>query len=135
LDLVRLVYSSKGKGKLRGKRNTTDEFIFNRPKQFGASKADQITRFSISDGDSILLDSSAFPGLNQRRRRFKVAATLQDFNRELERNSNIIYFEPTGELYFDQNGRKAGFGDPKESGLFAILKGAPDLNPTDIGLI
>ena len=78
--------------------------------------------------------------LNQKYRwdqegKFKTASTLQQFNRELERNSNIIYFEPTGELYFDQNGRQPGTGDPQNSGLFAVLKGAPELSPASIELI
>ena len=133
LDLTRVIYSARGKGRLRGKRNTADEFTFSRNNQFGAKKADQIIGFSKPDGDRIQLEPEVFDGI--KKRKLKTTTTLQQFNRELERKSNIIYFEPTGELYFDQNGRKAGFGDPKESGLFAILKGAPDLNPTDIGLI
>ena len=132
-ELTRMVFSQRRQGRLRGKRNTTDEFVFSKDNQFGTKKADQITRFSSDEGDTIELNPNSFAGI--KKRRFKTTNTLQKFNRELERKSNIIYFEPTGELYFDQNGRKAGFGDPKESGLFAILKGAPDLNPTDIGLV
>ena len=60
---------------------------------------------------------------------------MQSFNRQLEQSSSIIYFKPLGELYFDQNGREPGLGDSKESGLFAILKGAPELNRADIGLM
>ena len=133
LNLTRLVNDKRGRGRLVGKKNTADEFIFSKDNQFGTKKADQITRFSRNEGDTIQLNPNSFAGI--KKRHFKTTNTLQKFNRELERKSNIIYFEPTGELYFDQNGRKAGFGDPKESGLFAILKGAPDLNPTDIGLI
>ena len=133
LDLTRLVYSSRGKGRLRGKRNTSDEFIFSRENQFGAKKADHIIDFSAQEGDTIQLNAEAFPGL--KRKRFKVVTTLQSFNNQLEQSSSIIYFQPLGELYFDQNGRQPGLGDPKDSGLFAVLKGAPALNATDIGLI
>ena len=80
----------------------------------------------------IQLNSQAFPGLDQKH--FKVVNTLQSFNKQLEQASSIIYFEPLGELYFDQNGRQPGLGDPKESGLFAVLNGAPALNPGGIGL-
>ena len=132
LDLTRLVYSARGKGRLRGKRNTADEFIFSRNNQFGTKKADQIIGFSKPDGDRIQLESEVFDGI--KKRKFKTTTTLQQFNRELSRNSNIIYFKPTGELYFDQNGRQPGLGDSKDSGLFAILKGAPELSPASIEL-
>ena len=80
----------------------------------------------------IQLNSQAFPGLE--RKHFKAVNTLQSFNNQLEQSSSIIYFEPLGELYFDQNGGKPGLGDPKESGLFAVLKGAPELRAASIGL-
>ena len=133
IDLTRLVYSAKGKRRLRGKQDTTDEFIFNRSNQFGHTKADLITQFSVADGDSIQLDTNAFPGLTQRR--FKAVSTLQAFNRQLEQNSSVIYFEPFGELYFDQNGRQPGLGDTKNSGLFAILDEAPELTQASLGVI
>ena len=133
VELTRLVYDAAGKGRLRGKRNTTDEFIFSREKQFGAKKADQIIGFSAQEGDTIQLNAEVFPGF--KRKRFKVVNSLRSFNRQLEQSSSIIYFQPLGELYFDRNGREPGLGDPKDSGLFAVLKGAPDLNATDIGLI
>ena len=88
------------------KENKSDEFIFNRSNQFGHTKADLITQFSVADCDSIQLDTNAFPGLTQLR--FKAVSTLQAFNRQLEQNSSVIYFEPFGELYFDQNGRQPG---------------------------
>ena len=133
VDLTRLVYDTQGKGRLRGKRNTSDEFIFSQRKQFGATKADRIIGFSAQEGDTIQLNAEAFPGA--KRNRFKVVNTMQSFNRQLEQSSSIIYFKPLGELYFDQNGREPGLGDSKESGLFAILKGAPELNRADIGLM
>ena len=55
VELTRLVYDSAGKGRLRGKRNTSDEFIFSRENQFGAKRADQIIGFSAQEGDTIQL--------------------------------------------------------------------------------
>ena len=133
VELARLVYDAAGKGRLRGKRNTSDEFIFSRDNQFGAKRADHIIGFSAQEGDMIQLNADAFPGF--KRKRFKVVNSLKSFNRQLEQSSSIIYFKPLGELYFDRNGREPGLGDPKESGLFAVLKGAPTLNATDISLI
>ena len=76
--------------------------------------------------------TQAFPGLKQKR--FKVVSSLQSFNRQLQEPNSIIYFEPLGELYFNQNGGKPGLGDPKVSGLFAVLKDAPKLRPDSIEL-
>jgi len=131
-ELTRLVDSQAGRGRLIGKHETTDEFIFSRKNPFGVNQADQIIQFSIADGDRLQLDSSIFTGA--KKKRFRTADTLQAFNQEQKRASNIIYFEPTGELYFDQNGRQPGLGDPKESGLFAVLKGAPELSAASIDL-
>ena len=131
--LTRLVYSTQGKGSLQGKGKTADEFIFSRNNQFGANKADHITNFSAQDGDKIQLNTQAFPGL--KRKQFKVVKTLENFNRQLQESNSIIYFEPLGELYFNQNGDKPGLGNPKESGLFAVLKGAPELRAASIDLI
>ena len=133
VELARLVYDAAGKGRQRGKRNTSDEFIFSRDNQFGAKRADHIIGFSAQEGDMIQLNADAFPGF--KRKRFKVVNSLKSFNRQLEQSSSIIYFKPLGELYFDRNRREPGLGDPKESGLFAVLKGAPTLNATDISLI
>ena len=60
---------------------------------------------------------------------------MQGFNRQMERANAIIYFQPLGELYLNQNGRQSGLGDPKDSGLFAVLKGAPELTQANVELI
>lgn len=133
LDLTRLVYDIPGKGRLRGKRNTSDEFTFSRKNQFGPKNADHIIDFSAEEGDSLQLNTEVFSGL--KRRSFKSVKTLQGFNRQMEQVNAIIYFQPLGELYLNQNGSKPGLGNPKDSGLFAVLKGAPELNQANIELI
>ena len=47
--------------------------------------------------------------------------------------SNFTYYEAKGKLYFDQNGAKKGYGD--EGGLFAILKGGPDLTESSFLIV
>ena len=121
------------KGRLRGKKNTTDEFVFSSKKQFGYKKADRIIRFSSEEGDHLKLDSDAFPDI--KKIRFRASKSLRHFNKQQKKKSTIIYFEPTGELYFDQNGKQPGFGEAKESGLFAILKGAPEITSQDLSLL
>ena len=132
-DLKRIIYSSPDAAKMRGKDNTSDEFIFSDENQFGIKNADRIIHFSSSDGDLIQLDDQAFQGINPNR--FKSTSTLQEFTHQLKQNSSIIYFEPTGELYFDQNGSNEGFGNAGNSGLFAILEGAPKITRSDIAMI
>ena len=60
IDLTRLVYDTPGKGRLRGKRNTSDEFIFSRNNQFGPKKADHIIGFAAQEGDILQLNAAAF---------------------------------------------------------------------------
>ena len=130
--LTRLIASRKGQANLKGRRQQADTFMFSVNNQFGSNKADDIIGFSADEGDALSLNSQTFSGLKNVR--FASTTTLQEFNRQLERPSSIIYFEPFGELYFDQNGRQPGFGDPENSGLFAILKNAPSLSANNINV-
>ena len=113
IDLTRIIQSTSGKGRLRGKKNTTDEFVFSSKKQFGHKKADRIIRFSPEEGDHLKLDSDAFPDI--KKIRFRTTNSLRHFDKQQRKKSSIIYFKPTGEL-FDQNGKQPGFGEAKESG-------------------
>ena len=133
LNLTRIGYSKKGKARLTGKNKITDEFIFATKNQFGNNKADRITGFSSKDGDTLQLDHISFPGL--KKIRFRSTTSIAQFNKEMGRKSSIIYFQPSGELYFDANGRQPGLGDDRQSGLFAILKDGPVLSGSDIAMI
>ena len=123
--------ADKGKKKLKALDDSNDEFRFELADQFGKAKADRITGFSPDDGDKLALSTSAFPGLSEinlvtvsSKRQLKAQQTLP---------SNIIYFEAKGKLYFDQNATEKGYG--KEGGLFAILKGGPDLTESSFQII
>ena len=133
IDLTRIEFSGKGKKNLQGKSETSDEFIFATKNQFGNKKSDRITGFSSKDGDTLQLDQDSFPGLNKIR--FQATTSIDQFNKEMSRDSSMIYFQPSGELYFDANGRQPGLGDEKQSGLFAILKDGPALSGSDIAMI
>ena len=45
----------------------------------------------------------------------------------------LVYFEPKGQLYYNQNEGGKGFG--KKGGLFAILEGAPEITQDSVGLL
>ena len=44
----------------------------------------------------------------------------------------LIYYAPKGQVYYDQNEDDKGFG---KGGLFAILKGSPELGADSFGLM
>ena len=48
---------------------------------------------------------------------------------------DFVYYEKKGHIFFDANGSKEGFGDSSEGGLFAILKGKPELTAEDFILL
>ena len=48
---------------------------------------------------------------------------------------DFVYFEKKGRLYFDGNGSDKNWGDANEGGLFAVLKGKPDLTVEDFTLL
>ena len=127
--LSRIVPAQRGRGSLKGS-DYSDEFLFNKRNQFGTKKADTIINFDAKSGDELQLDRSVFKGLDSIR--LATVSSLSDFNRMLESKSNFIYYQPSGELYFDQNGSKPGLGPKSQSGLFAIFESSPDLNRADI---
>ena len=55
----------------------------------------------------------------------KIAETKRDSKRLAETEANMIYFRNKGKLFFNANGKEAGFGD--NGGLIARLKGQPIL--------
>ena len=128
---TRIVTTGKGKKKLRALDDSSDEFRFELANQFGKGKADQITGFSPDDGDQLALSTNAFQGLSE------INLVTVSSNRQLKAQqtqpSNFIYYEAKGQLYFDQNESDKGYG--KEGGLFAILKGGPDLTESSFQIV
>ena len=120
---TRIVTAGKGKKKHKAWDDSKDEFRFELSGQFGKTKADRITGFSPDDGDQLALSANAFPGLSVIN--LVTVTSKRQLNAQKTQPSNLVYFEPKGKLYFDQNGSDPGYGD--DGGLFAILKGGPDL--------
>ena len=128
---TRIVTTGKGKKKLKALDDSSDEFRFELANQFGKGKADHITGFSPDDGDQLALSTNAFRGLSE------INLVTVSSNRQLKAQqkqpSNFIYYEAEGKLYFDQNESNKGYG--KEGGLFAILKGGPDLTESSFQIV
>jgi len=106
-----------------------DTFVFNQKDKFGTKSADTITDFNPEEGDVIALSPKALPGL--RSAELGIATTKSDLNTLYRNAANIIYYQPTGQLIYDQNGSGKGFG---KGGIFAILAGSPELSANDFGI-
>ena len=117
---------------MRAMKRTKDEFVFDLPKEFGKSKADKIVDFRSKDGDKIHLDRDIFKKSGKQIDLVTVSSGRQ-LKAQQSQPSQFIYYEPKGELYFDRNIAESGYGN--NAGLFAILKGGPDLSETDFKLV
>jgi len=130
--LSRVVHSRKGSRNMRAVRHAKNEFVFNQPNEFGKAKADQIINFRPNDGDQIHLDRDIFKGSGKRIDLVTVSSNHQ-LKTQQSQASRFIYYEPQGELYFDRNGDQPGYG--KNAGLFAVLKGGPDLTESNFKIV
>ncbi|MBL6802816.1 MAG: hypothetical protein ISQ52_06955, partial [Synechococcus sp. BS307-5m-G38] len=120
---TRIVSTGQGKKKFKALDDNADEFRFELADQFGKAKADRIIGFRAKEGDQLALSTDAFPGLSEIN--LVTVSSKRQLKAQRKESSNLIYFEAKGKLYFDQNGDESGYGE--DGGLFAILKGGPDL--------
>jgi Ca2+-binding RTX toxin-like protein len=120
--------AGKGADELRG-MGGADYFVFNQKDKFGAKGADNITDFDSDEGDVIALNAKALPGLTSAE--LGVATNKSELESLYSSTVNIIYYQPTGQLIYDQNGSGKGFG---KGGIFAILAGSPELSAYDFGI-
>ncbi|MDY6803227.1 MAG: calcium-binding protein [Cyanobacteriota bacterium] len=116
----------KGEDVLTGGKGK-DFFIFTHIKQ-----TDEITDFVLGQ-DQIVLDKSAFKRLKSSKgksfSRKGEFAVVDDAAEVASSKAFIVYNENSGELFYNANGNKAGFG--AGGGLFAKLDSAPKLGATD----
>ena len=108
-----------------------DVFVFNAPGGFGNKQMDVIRDFSSSQGDSLVLSKDQFGSLASisfetalKRKQVKQLASSSD--------STILYMQKSGKLYYNENGSEDGFG---VGGVFAKLKGAPELGASDFTIV
>jgi len=130
-NATRIVNSGKGKKRLKALDNSNDEFRFELANQFGKAKADQITSFNSDKEDKLALSTNAFQGLSEIN--LVTVSSKRQLKAQKTQPSNFIYYENKGKLFFDQNGTQKGYGE--EGGLFAILKGGPDLTESSFLIV
>ena len=101
--------------------------------RFCKKGADTIVNFNPNEGDVLSFSEEVLPntskadeltlGVAQNRKELKVLS---------EHDHDLLYLEKKGYLYTDGNDALAGWGNKREGGLIAILKGEPELTPDDI---
>jgi hypothetical protein len=109
-------------------RRSGHRYIFNSKEYFSGNlkqrRVDRIINFSPSDGDALALSRKRFRGIDKLD--FTQVASRKDLKSAARGDFDVIYLEPRGELYFNQNGDARGFG--RSGGLFAILETAPSIS-------
>ncbi|MEH1961704.1 MAG: hypothetical protein V7L05_17850, partial [Nostoc sp.] len=111
-----------------------DRFLYNTDAAFAATAVgvDAISDFKHCEGDKIILDKTTFNAIaSAAGNGFSNASDFQITSSAETSTAIIIYDSVSGKLFYNQNGRAAGFGS---GGLFATLTGTPTLTASDFVL-
>ena len=112
-----------------------DSFRFSTKPTFGTSIADHITDFNASEGDSIEISASLLGLTMGPTVRLGLSLTTVSnasaLTKALGSASTLVYDSSNGNLYWNQNGNKSGFGT---GGIFAVLDNKTALSSSNISL-
>jgi hypothetical protein len=122
--------STVASDKLTGTSKVADTLTFSRSPQFGAATTDRITNFNPKEKDKLLIQLSQFG--SDAAGTFKIAKNTKALNKALGTSVDFVYLKSSGELYYNENGAAAGFGN---GGVFAVLEGNPAIKASSIGFI
>jgi hypothetical protein len=103
--------------------------IFTAPVSPSIDEADLITGFNRKTG-VVVLNQDIF---KQEEVRFKSAKNNKALNKQLDRKSNLVYNQKSGELVYDANGRRDGLG--KNGGTIAVFDESPRLRDKNFILL
>ena len=109
-----------GKDKLRGDEGS-DRFIFDTGKAFDINTigSDRIVDFKRGE-DKIVLDQTTFTQVGRQFLNSRVTFSSVGNIRQAENSSSLVtYIRSTGNLFYNENGSKDGFGS---GGIFASLR-------------
>ena len=115
--------AGKGADILIGKGGA-DQFLFIQNDRFGRRGADTIKDFDVDEGDRLLLGARRLKGLDSDPT-VATASRKKQLKRLTRQDIDVIYFEPRGQLIYNQNSENPGFG---RGGTFAILENNPKLS-------
>jgi Ca2+-binding RTX toxin-like protein len=108
-----------------------DIFHFSSRSSFGASTADHITDFQPDD-DLIQVNKGGFKIGSGISPSFASVSSSSDLATALASAATFVYDSSNGNLYWNQNGTRSGFGN---GGIFAVLDNCPTLTGSNISLV
>ena len=108
-----------------------DTFRFSTKPTFGASTADHITDFSASEGDLLQISRFAFGLASNATASLTTVSSASALTNALGSTSAFVYDSSNGNLYWNQNGNRSGFGN---GGIFAVLDNKSALTSSNISL-
>lgn len=112
-----------------------DVFRFSTRPNFGASTADHITDFKASEGDGLEISASLLGLTMGPTVRIGLSVTTVSnasaLTTALGSTNTFVYDSSNGNLYWNQNGNKSGFGT---GGIFAVLDNKSALTSSNISL-
>jgi len=115
--------AGKGADILIGKGGA-DQFLFTQNDRFGRRGTDIIKDFNIDEGDRLVLSPKRLRGLDSDPS-LAIATKKKQLKKLARTNIDVIYFEPKGQIIYNQNDKKSGFG---AGGMFAVLANEPELS-------
>lgn len=89
------------------------------PSKYGVNSADIITNYNPKTDRPIKVDLSSFDGAVGK---LRIAKKTKQVAKLAKQDTDFIYDQQAGFLYYNENGKQPGFGD---GGIFAILEGSP----------
>ena len=128
-DAGEALAGGEGKDQMTG-GGGPDAFLFETPGEFGKKSRDTVTDFNPDEGDKVVLAQDVFDGV--KKIKLDVASGKKDAKNAASSKKNFIYDEKKGILYFNENGKKNGWGD---GGEFVKLLGAPELGSGDLAIV
>ena len=130
-DELNIIYGKPGKGKLKASP-VIDTFYFNVFDSFGKARADKIIKFDSKSGDKIAFNDQSLPGLVGDEFTFYTVKSKRQFKKSSRIGADIVYYKKKGQLFYDGNGVKKGWGEKMQGGLFAQIEKNTELSVTDL---
>jgi len=109
-----------------------DTFRFSIRPNFGASTADHITDFKVSEGDLLHISRSAFGMSSITNATFISVSSASALTAALGSMNTFVYDSSNGNLYWNQNGTRSGSGT---GGIFAVLDNKTALSVANFSLV
>jgi hypothetical protein len=109
---------SPSKGNAASNQTETAVLLTN-PNSYGTGSEDIITNYNPKTDNPIQIDLDSFSGAAGK---LKIARRSKRVAKLAKKDLDFIYDRQAGYLYFNENGKEAGFGD---GGILAILEGKP----------